>query len=128
MACSAVCTCTKIHAYTHIHILIQTHAHPTPLTPPPPDGQHIGTINPALDAPDAAAFDAAAFDGGGALQAAAPPFDPSAINPRWGLDARALLRAREVQFVADEGEGEEAEDVAKEALKSVCLLYTSRRG
>jgi hypothetical protein len=48
-----------------------------------------------------------------------PSFDPAAISAKTGLDERALERARAASYAPDEGEGEEAEDAAKEALKTV---------
>ncbi len=55
---------------------------------------------------------------------AAAAFDPSAIDPRSGVDGRALLRSRDAAFSPDEGEGEEAEDAAAAALKTVAKGVT----
>ncbi|GBF99290.1 inositol polyphosphate phosphatase [Raphidocelis subcapitata] len=85
------------------------------------NGQHLGTIAAAPE--PSPAFGAAAFASpalGLALAAnGLPSFDPAAISAKTGLDERALDRARAASFIPDEGEGEEAEDAAKEALKTV---------
>lgn len=113
----------------------------------PADGQHLGTItHAAADGADAAspyvpplyggappAYGPAAFSqtyGQSAFsgQAGPPPFDPAAISAKSGLDESAIARARGAVFAPDEGEGEEAEDAAKEALKSVAKGVTKVRG
>lgn len=54
----------------------------------------------------------------------APPFDPTAISPKTGLDERTLLRARDAVFARDEGEGEETEDAIQKSLESMAKGVT----
>jgi hypothetical protein len=104
--------------------------HPTNFTP---DGQHLGTISAPSEVALAPGADALRLGPtrfavlAGSSAAGTPPFDPTAINQKKGLDEAALLRARDVAFLPDEGEGEEAEDAAKEALKTVAKGVTKVR-